>query len=161
MFFNPVLGTLNIKPIMQNRIKPILTCVVIYTLFVDKTSCIGYISIQHIDAEIKLTTFPRRHCQMHFLELHEFRLELQRSFFPEGPINSIPALFQIIAWRRPGENPLLLMHICVTQPQWVNSVALLMPCDWVNIPIDIVTTVLNTVINPECCRVTMRDIKSY
>ena len=45
-----------------------------------------------------------------------------------GPINIIPALVQIMAWRRPGDKPLsepmmvsLLTHICVTRPQWVNS----------------------------------------
>ena len=42
----------------------------------------------------------------------------------KGPINIIPALVQIMAWRRPGEKPLseammvsLLTHICVTRPQ--------------------------------------------
>ena len=47
---------------------------------------------------------------------------------PQGPINDIPALFQIMAWRRPGDKPLsepmmvsLTTHICVTQPQWVNT----------------------------------------
>ena len=45
---------------------------------------------------------------------------------PKDPINNIPALAQIMAWRRPGDNPLskpmmvsLLMHTCVTPPQWV------------------------------------------
>ena len=44
-----------------------------------------------------------------------------------GPINNIPTLVQIMAWRRPGDKPLsetimvrLLTHICVTRPQWVN-----------------------------------------
>ena len=48
-------------------------------------------------------------------------------FVPKGPINNIPALVQIMAWRRPGDKPLsepvmvsLLTHICVTWPQWVN-----------------------------------------
>ena len=48
-------------------------------------------------------------------------------FVPKGLINNIPALVQIMAWRRPGDKPLsesmmvsLLMHICVTLPQWVN-----------------------------------------
>ena len=46
-------------------------------------------------------------------------------FVPRGPINNIPALVQIMAWRWSGDNPLsepmmsiLLMHICVTRPQW-------------------------------------------
>ena len=47
-------------------------------------------------------------------------------FVPKGPINNIPALIQIMAWRRPGDKPLsepmivsLPTHICVTRPQWV------------------------------------------
>ena len=27
-------------------------------------------------------------------------------FVPKGPINNIPALVQIMAWRRPGDKPL-------------------------------------------------------
>ena len=49
-------------------------------------------------------------------------------FVPRGPINNIPALVQIMAWRRPGDKPLsepmmvnLPTHICVTRPQWVNT----------------------------------------
>ena len=49
-------------------------------------------------------------------------------FVPKGPINNIPALVQIMAWRRPGGKALsepmmvsLLTHICVTRPQWVNQ----------------------------------------
>ena len=48
-------------------------------------------------------------------------------FVPKGPIDNIPALVQIMAWRRPGDKPLsepmlvrLPMHICIAQPQWVN-----------------------------------------
>ena len=51
------------------------------------------------------------------------------SFVPRGPINNILTLVQIMAWRRPGDKPLsepmlvcLLTHICVTRPQWVNTV---------------------------------------
>ena len=47
-------------------------------------------------------------------------------FVPKGPINNIPALVQIMAWRRLGDKPLsetmmvsLLTYICVTRPQWV------------------------------------------
>ena len=48
--------------------------------------------------------------------------------FPKGPIKNIPALVQIMAWRRPGDKPLsepmmvnLPTHICVSRPQWVNT----------------------------------------
>ena len=54
-------------------------------------------------------------------------IEVSLKFVPKGPINNIPALVQIMAWRRPGDKPLsepmmisLLTHICVTRPQWVN-----------------------------------------
>ena len=52
--------------------------------------------------------------------------KISLKFVPEGPINNIPSLVQIMAWRRPGDKPLSepmmvssLMHICVTRPQWV------------------------------------------
>ena len=53
-------------------------------------------------------------------------IEISLEFVPKGPINNIPALVQVMAWRRPGDKPLiepmvvrLLMHICVTRLQWV------------------------------------------
>ena len=53
--------------------------------------------------------------------------KISLKFVPKSPINSIPALVQIMAWRRPGDKPLselmmvsLLTHICVARPQWVN-----------------------------------------
>ena len=49
-------------------------------------------------------------------------------FVPKGSISNIPALVQIMAWRRPGDKPLsepmiinLLTEKCVTRPQWVNE----------------------------------------
>ena len=49
-------------------------------------------------------------------------------FVPQGPINNMPALVQIMAWRLPGDKPLsepmmvsLPTHIWVTRPQWVNK----------------------------------------
>ena len=51
--------------------------------------------------------------------------EISLNFVPKSPINNIPALVQIMAWRRPGDKPLfepmmIRLHICVTRPQWVN-----------------------------------------
>ena len=55
-------------------------------------------------------------------------IKIWLKFVPKGPINNFPALVQIMAWCRPGNKPLsepmmvsLLMHICVTLPQWVNT----------------------------------------
>ena len=57
-------------------------------------------------------------------------IKISMKFVPKGPINNIPALVQIMAWRRPGNKPLsepmmvsLRMHICVTRPQWVNRLS--------------------------------------
>ena len=51
-------------------------------------------------------------------------IEISLKFVPKGPINNIPALVQIMAWRRPGDKPLsesmmvsLSTHVCVTRPQ--------------------------------------------
>ena len=53
-------------------------------------------------------------------------LKIPLKFVPKGPINNIPALVQMMAWRQPGDKPLsepMLVigptHICVTRPQWV------------------------------------------
>ena len=55
-------------------------------------------------------------------------INISLKFVPRCPINNIPTLVQIMAWRRPGDKPLsepmmvrLPMHICVTRPQWVSS----------------------------------------
>ena len=55
-------------------------------------------------------------------------LKISLKFVPKVPINNIPALVPILAWRRSGDKPLfepmmvsLLTHICVTRPQWVNK----------------------------------------
>ena len=55
-------------------------------------------------------------------------IKISLKFVPKGPIDNIPALVQIMAWHRSGDKPLsepmmvsLLTHICVTRPQWVNS----------------------------------------
>ena len=53
-------------------------------------------------------------------------IKISLKFVPRGPLNNIPALVQIMAWRRPGDKPLskpmvvrLPTHICVTRPEWV------------------------------------------
>ena len=49
-------------------------------------------------------------------------------FVPKGSISNIPALVQIMAWRRLGDKPLsepmltyFPTHKCVSRPQWVNA----------------------------------------
>ena len=48
-------------------------------------------------------------------------------------INNIPSLVQIMTWCQPGDKPLyetmmvnLLMHICITRPQWVKCCSKIM-----------------------------------
>ena len=54
-------------------------------------------------------------------------VKISLKYVPKGPINNIPALVQIMAWRRSGDKPLsepmmvdLPTHICVIWPQWVD-----------------------------------------
>ena len=56
------------------------------------------------------------------------RIKISLKFIHKGPIRNIPALVQIMAWRRPCDKPLsepmvvnLPTHICVTRPQWVKQ----------------------------------------
>ena len=69
-------------------------------------------------------TFSRIFLNENVRILFKFSLK----FVPKGPIDNIPALVQIMAWRRPGDKPLseptmvcLLTHIWVTRPQWVKE----------------------------------------
>ena len=55
-------------------------------------------------------------------------IKFSLKFVPQGSINKIPALVQIMAWHRPGDKPLsgpmmvgLPTHIYVTRPQWVKA----------------------------------------
>ena len=55
-------------------------------------------------------------------------IKISLNFVPRGPINNIPAMGQIMAWRRWGDKPLsepmmvsLLTHICVARPQCFNQ----------------------------------------
>ena len=57
--------------------------------------------------------------------------KISLKFVPKGPINNIPALIRVMTLHRPGDKPLsepmmarLLENICVTRPQWVNSLKL-------------------------------------
>ena len=52
-------------------------------------------------------------------------MKISLKFVPQGPINNILALVQIMTWCWPGNKPLsepmmvsLLMYICVTRPQY-------------------------------------------
>ena len=52
-------------------------------------------------------------------------VEISLKFVPKRPIDNIPALVYIMAWRRPGDKPLsepmmvrLPTHICVARSQW-------------------------------------------
>ena len=62
-------------------------------------------------------------------------IKISLKFVPKGPINNIPAMVQIMAWRRPGDKPLsepmmgsLPTYICVTRPQWVKCNTWIISC---------------------------------
>ena len=97
----------------------------------------GYYAVLGFDIETCYAVNPLRPRQngRHFADdtifLNEnvtISIKISPKFAPKGSINNIPALVQIMAWRRPGDQPLsesmmvsLLTHICVTRPQWVNT----------------------------------------
>ena len=55
-------------------------------------------------------------------------IKILLKFVLKAPIDNISTLVQMMAWRHSSNKPLfetmifsLLMHICVTQPQWVKE----------------------------------------
>ena len=95
--------------------------------------------MEHVDREmVSVNTLRPRQYGRHFPDdifkcifVNEnvlIWIQISLKFVRKGPINNIPSLVQIMAWRRPGDKPLsepmmiiLLTHICVTLPQWVNT----------------------------------------
>ena len=88
----------------------------------------GWLMLTHWGRD-KWTPFRQRHFQMNFLDWKcLISIKISLKFVPKGPINKIPALVQITAWRRPGDKLLsepmmvsLPTHICVSRPQWVKT----------------------------------------
>ena len=98
---------------------------------------LGAILMQQLMVNKRFDTLKPRQNGRHFADDALKRIFLSENirisskitlkFVPTGPVNNIPALVQIVAWRRSGEKPLsepmmviLLTHICVARPQWVN-----------------------------------------
>ena len=96
----------------------------------------GVLCSKGYPSEPHLNTLRPRHNGRHFAddifkciffnENVRISIKISLKFVPKGPISNIPALVQIMAWRRTGDKSLfetmmvrLLTHICVTRPQWV------------------------------------------
>ena len=97
-----------------------------------------HVAHSHMDSVCHINTLRPRQDGRHFPDdilkwifLNEnlwISIEISLKFVPKDTINNIPALVQIMAWRRPGDKPLsepmmvnLLTHICVTRPQRVKE----------------------------------------
>ena len=104
--------------------------------FYNSKPCWSNMYLHYLSANIINTLRPRQNGR-HFADDTFKRISMNQNvrnsikislkFVPKGLINNIPALVQIMAWRRPGDKPLsepmmvsLLTHICVTRSQWVN-----------------------------------------
>ena len=122
----------------SNTIKCIWNCNVLLPLKIIDMECINS-TISTYDLRMINTLRPRQNGS-HFADdifkcifLNEnvwFRIKISLKFVPKGPINIIPSLVQIMAWRRPGDKPSsepmmvsLTTHICVTRPQWVKMIS--------------------------------------
>ena len=99
--------------------------------------CIAGSPLLHLNTENSVNTLRPRQNGRHFADdifmpvfVNEniwIPIKISLKIVLNGSINNIPALVQIMAWRRPGDRPLsepmmvnLPTQICVTRPQWVN-----------------------------------------
>ena len=98
----------------------------------------GFIKLTHWGRDKMATIFQTPFSNgFSRMKMYEFLSNFHLSFESRGPINNIRALFQIMAWRRPGNKPLsetmmvsLLRNICITLPQWVNLVGVMTIITW-------------------------------
>ena len=129
---------------LGNFIKHLLPAGPFFELRSHDNKSLGYCCRNSINRDQSFNTLRPRQDGRHFpdtfsnafswIKMLKFPLTFTAVFSPKGPINNIPALVQIMAWRRPGDKPLsepvmasLLTHICVTRPQWVNHKGPVMP----------------------------------
>ena len=74
------------------------------------------VSLKYSDFDITINSLRPRENKRHFADdvfkcnfLNEnvwIPIKISLKFVPKGPINNIPALVQIMAWRRTGDKPL-------------------------------------------------------
>ena len=98
---------------------------------IDKTSITSLNALKYVLNTLRLRQnghhFPDDIFKCIFLNENVWNsLKTSLKFVPRVPINNIPALDQIMAWRRLGDKPssepmmvCLLTQMCVTRPQWV------------------------------------------
>ena len=62
--------------------------------------------IDHASFPYTSNQFVKQNVAVFFNENVWISIDISLKFVPKGPINNIPALVQIMAWRRPGDTPL-------------------------------------------------------
>ena len=117
------------------------------------------------EAETKWPTFRWGQFQRIFFNKNVWiAIKISLKFVPKGPMNKIPAMIQIMAWRRSGDKPSsyatlisLPTHICVTRPQWVNTNIHIVNCDYQYLvisvlcnPYVITKSLLLSIVSPLC-----------
>ena len=60
----------------------------------------GSVNDLHIEADSKWAAFRRRHFQTYFYGHVRHLITISLKFIPNGQINTIPALIQVIAWHQ-------------------------------------------------------------
>ena len=93
------------------------------------SSALKILTSQHIEAETNGRHFADAIFKCIFFNENVWiPIKISLKFVPKGSIDNIPAMVQIMAWRRRGDKPLsgpmvvcLPTHICVARPQWVKE----------------------------------------
>ena len=71
----------------------------------------------------KWPPFSRRYFQIYFLNENVWVLtKILQKLVSKSQINNIPALVQIMAWRRPLSEPMMVSLLILARPQWVKQV---------------------------------------
>ena len=96
---------------------------------ISKAQCVNTLRPRQNDRHFADDTFKR----IFLNENVRIAFKISLKIVPKGPIKNIPTLVQMMALRRPDDKPLsepmtvsLLTHICVTRPQWVNEMHMLL-----------------------------------
>ena len=87
---------------------------------------------QLIEAETSWPPFCRRHFQVHFLEWkYWFLINISLKFVPHGLSNNIPALVQIMAWRRVTARFVTRFNLWLRHDLWPHNASICDPARFV------------------------------
>ena len=104
--YNRIVKYFGTKPLLEPMLTCHQRCAVTFTSEQFHKNCSGTSSLTHWGRDKMDTITQTTFSSAFFWKKIWIPTEISLKFVPKGPINNIPSLVQIMAWRHPGNKPL-------------------------------------------------------